>query len=224
MIEYHEFPPPNCLVKAMTREWAFELVNNGVLRIHHIGYLRSWENKILGDRYDGKGMYRLHGQPMDIGSSNDVYIWCGSFPNISSQRINLIAEHGIYDCMVVIHNPNEIFERIHSALSVNCPGFSVLCGKVKYDRGSEVDKAALNRQKFHFNVFQKSPVFYEDCEYRLSITNSTFVRLNEKYIDLCLGNCSDFISIEALPLKALTTDCLGQPIDGAAWSGFQVSD
>ena len=199
-IEYNEFPAPRLLVKAMSQEWACKLIDSGILRIQHLDYFRNWEeNRFLGDPNDGNGQYHVDGHPMETGSVNDVYAWCLSFPEITPNRLTLIAEQSKYDCLVVIRNPEAMFQRIKGWLETNHPGFWVHCGAVKYDRGQEVDKKTLNAQKFHYNVFQKAETFKEDQEYRLSITNSTSSLLQDKHIDLAIGICRDIASIEDLP-------------------------
>lgn len=208
-IEYNNFPAPRLLVKAMSREHADPLIDSGKLRIWHLEYFRNWENKILGDANDGNSQYLVDGHPMETSSMNDVYAWCLSSPKIADSRLTLFAEHGEYDCKVVIHDPVEMFQRIKKCLVQNHPKLWVHCGAVKYDRDQEVDKNTLNSQQFHYNVFQKAASFKEDREYRLSITNCAFERLHdecsspkEKYIDMEVGNCRDIASIEELLNKA----------------------
>jgi hypothetical protein len=210
-IEYNETPVPKMLVKAMSKEWADPLVYKGKLRIHHLNYFRNWENKVLGDPNDGNGQYHLNGQPMETGSTNDVYALCMSFPKVSHSRLNIFAEQSGYNCLVFIHDPEVLFQRIKKWLVANYHGFKVHCGAVKYNRGSEVDKKTLNKQQFHYNVFQKAPSFKEDQEYRLSVTNCTFVPLKNKYIDLVIGNCNDIASIEELPNKSFEVTPKAEP-------------
>lgn len=205
-IEYNDFPAPKLLVKAMSRKHADLLLESGILRIRHLEYFRNWENKALGDANDGKGRYLLKGNPMDTDSINDVYAWCLSFSEIADSRLTLFADQGEYDCKLVIHDPNEMFQKIKIWLVQNHPQLWVNCGTVKYDRCQEVDKKTLNSQQFHFNVFQKAVSFKEDQEYRLSIINYTFRCLHnecspteDKYIDLKIGSCRDIVSIEELP-------------------------
>ncbi len=202
-IEYNEYPPPQKLVKAMKWERAQQLLNNGLARLHKLEYYRNWENELLGDRNDGEGLYHLDGHRMETGSINDVYALCFSLSVIEESRLLLLAQHGDYDCIVVIHSPEELFKRVQNWLSEHTKGFTLHCGLVNYNRGEEVDKKTLNSQKFHFNVFQKALRFKDDKEYRMAITNSTFSRLPKNYLDLLLGDCSDIISIEALPNKSL---------------------
>ncbi len=207
-IEYNEFPPPKLLVKAMKKKRASPLIKAGILRIQSIEYFKKWENEVLGDPNDGEGLYHLKDNPMQTGSVNDVYAWCLSRPAISSDRIKLFSKHSGYDCLVVVHNPELLFNKIKAWFSKNLPGYWLHCGLVKYDRGNEVHKKTLNSQKFHYNVFQKASYFKEDLEYRLSVTNTTFSRLSEEHIDLSLGNCRDILSIEELPNQSLKKDGL----------------
>ena len=194
-IEYNEYPPPQKLVKAMERKWAKKLVNNGSLRMRKLEYYQNWENKSLGDPNDGKGMYKLNNHPMEVSSSNDVYIWCSSLHEIKTEQLKILAESGNYDCKVIINNPSEFFKRVKKQLS---RGFPIHCGLVNYNRGKDIDKETLNSQKFHFNVFQKDPSFKDDKEYRMSVINSIRNRLEYDTLDLSLVDCSDIMSIESL--------------------------
>ena len=194
-IEYNDFPIPILLFKAMSREWASLLIDSGILKIRHLDYFRNWENEVLGDPNDGNGQYHVNSHPMETGSVNDVYAWCLSFPEITPNRLAVFAEQSSFNCLVVIRNPEAMFQRIRAYLVANRQGYRVHCGSVKYDRGKEVDKKALNSQPFHYNVFQKSVFFQEDREYRLSINNCTFSRLQDKHLDLEIGNCSDIAGV-----------------------------
>ena len=198
-IEYNEYPPPQPLLRAMESKWAEELVKTGLVRLRKLEYYRQWKNNLLGDPDDGQGLYHLDNYPMQMGSVNDVYAWCLSLPDISSERLLAIAEHGDYDCIVVIHAPEKLFTRMQDYLQKRHEGFRVHCGYVHYNRGAEVNKETLNSQKFHFNIFQKAPQFQDDQEYRLSVTNCTADRHEEDYLDLRLGDCRDITSIQPLP-------------------------
>jgi len=201
-IEYNEYPPPEQLVKVMKREFAEQLISNGLVRLRKLEYYRRWEKGQLGDPNDGKGLYHLDGHPMQTGSVNDVYAWCLALPAIKRDRLLFLAVDGSYDCMIVLRAPEEFLRRVNDWLSEYRKGFWLHCGLVTYNRGEEVDKKALNSQKFHFNVFQKAPRFKNDMEYRMSIINATFQHLQEDYLDLLIGDCSDIMSIEALPDKS----------------------
>ncbi len=69
-----------------------------------------------------------------------------------------------------------------------------------------MDKRTLNSQKFHFNVFQKDPSFAPDMEYRLSLTDTSLRPQQKNLVDLAVGDCSDILSIEELPNKAIQSD------------------
>ena len=198
-IEYNEYPPPEQLVKVMKRGWAEQLISKGSVRLHKLEYYRRWEKGQLGDPNDGKGLYQLDGHPMQTGLSNDVYAWCLALPAIKRDRLLLLAEDGGYDCVIVLCAPEEFFRRVGGWLSKYRRHFPLHCGLVNYNRGEDVDKETLNSQKFHFNVFQKTPRFKDDMEYRMSIINATFQRIQEDYLDLLISNCTDIMSIEALP-------------------------
>jgi len=202
-IEFNEYPLPQKLVKMMERKWAEAVLKNGLVRLRKLEYYRKWENKLLGDPNDGEGLYHSAGHPIRTGSHNDVYAWCLSLPIIEQSQVLLLAQCGGYDCMVVLHEPEEFFKRVQNYLSKYRKNFTLHCGLVNYNRGVEVDKKTLNSQKFHFNVFQKEARFKNDMEYRMSITNSTFSRLTEVYLDLSLGDCGDIMSIEILPNNSM---------------------
>ncbi len=199
-VEYNEYPPPVKLVKVMKRCWADELISKGAMRFGNLEVYRSWENKILGDENDGNGMYTMKGHQYNTGSANEVFAWCTSFPEISDKRILEIAKSNNYDCIVEINSPLELFQRISRALGNEYNGDFILhCGPVSYDRGSEVDKEALNSQQFHFNVFQKGINFQGDNEYRLSITNYSLKKNYGSVVFVHIGNCSDIVEIKELP-------------------------
>lgn len=197
-IEYNEYPPPQSPRKAMERRWADELIRRGLIRFRKLEYYRQWENAELGDPNEGLGLYHLENHPMETDLVNDVYVWCLSLPEISRERLSVIAEDGRYDCTVLIREPEKLFKRMKVYLQQNNRGFWLHCGCVHYNRGTEVNKEILNSQKFHFNVFQKALQFQDDKEYRVSIINCTFDRSEEDYLDLLLGNCTDIISINPL--------------------------
>jgi len=196
-IEYNEESLPDRLVKAMERKWAIELVERGALRVNKREYYQKWENEVLGDPNEGKGLYHYDGDPMEIGSSNHVYAWCASLPDIGPQRLSLIARQGNYNCIINLFAPEKFFERIRDYLLIQKQRFWLHCGYINYQRGAPIDKRELNSQRFHFNVFQKAPKFKEDGEYRISVIK--FQRIPEGHLDLVLGDCSDIISIEELP-------------------------
>lgn len=198
-VEYSTYPPPGTLVKVMERRWAEPLLADGSMRFGSLASYREWENAVLGDPNDGEGMFRMQGHPYDIGSSNPVYAWCASLPTITPDRMLLLAKHGGYNCVVRIHEPLKLIRRVHAALAKGRRTLLLHCGEVTYNRGAEVDKATLNSQKFHFNVFQKDTSLLEDMEYRFSLTDA-YVRAEFKdHIDLQVGECSDIMVIDELP-------------------------
>lgn len=198
-VEYSTYPPPDGLIKVMKRCWADHLLCEGAIRFGSLAYYRKWENAVLGDANDGKGMFRMNGHPYEVGSGNPVYAWCASLPTISPERINLLAEHGKYDCLVRIRQPRILIQRMRAELLAKGKNLRLHCAEVSYNRGAEVDKVTLNSQKFHFNVFQKDPRFTEDKEYRVSLTDVRIRPESMCHIDLQVGECSDIMVIEELP-------------------------
>jgi hypothetical protein len=151
---------------------------------------------VLGDPNDGKGLLRMNAHPYEFGSMNPVYVWCSSLLTITPVRINQLAEREKYDCLVRIHRPRLLIQRIQLAK----PEYSYLhCAEVLYNRGVEVDKVTLNSQKTHFNVFQKDTSFFDDQEYRVSLIDFSRRPDHVDYIDLSIGDCSDIMVIEELP-------------------------
>ena len=198
-VEYSTYPPPLVLVKVMERCWAEKFVLMGSMRFGSLESYRRWEDAVLGDPNDGKGMFRMQGHPYNIGSSNPVYAWCAAQPVITSERILILASQSRYDCLVRIQQPKILIQRVKTSLLDINRNLFLHCAEVLYNRGSEVDKATLNSQKFHFNVFQKDPIFSEDCEYRLSLTDAGLKTQLKDHIDIELEDCSDIMNIEDLP-------------------------
>jgi hypothetical protein len=199
-VEYNDYPPPGKLIKVMKRCRAEGLISHGTMRFGNLEEYRKWENEVLGDINDGNGVYTMDGHQYNTGSSNEVFAWCTSLPEISNKRVLEIAQSNEYECLVDISSPLEFFRHISKALSFEYNGDFILhCGSVSYDRGSEVDKATLNSQQFHFNVFQKDTKFQDDKEYRLSITNSSLKRCYGNGVFVNIGSCSDILQIKELP-------------------------
>ena len=192
----NNYPPPNCLMKVMKRCFADRLLSEGAIRLGSLNSYRIWENDILGDPNDGKGMFHMDAHPYKVGSSNPVYAWCAALLTITPKRIKILADHGEYDCIIRIHQPEELIRR----LQFSKPKDSYLhCAEVSYNRGEEVDKVTLNSQSFHFNVFQKDPSFVDDQEYRIALIDFSLKPIHLDHIDLSIGDCSDIIDIEELP-------------------------
>lgn len=199
-IEYNEYPPPGQLLKLMERRRAELVVENGSVRFRTPEYYRRWENKLLGDPNDGRGLYHLGGHPLQTDSGNDIYVSCFSLPTITRDRMLQLAREGGYDCILVVDAPEEFFRRARHWLSANHSGYWLHCGLATYNRGDNVTKWAANAQKFDFNIFQKARKFQGDVEYRISVTNATFVRRTEDHLELKIGSCGDIMSIRTLPI------------------------
>jgi len=195
-VEYNTYPPPDCLIKVMKRYLADRFLSEGAIRFGNLDYYRRWENALLGDPNDGEGMFHMNEHPYEVGSGNPVYAWCAALPTITPQRVNLLANHGGYDCIVRIHQPGKLIQRLQLAKDRY---FHLHCAKISYNRGTKVDKATLNSQMFHFNVFQKEARFSEDQEYRISLTDVRRRAELVPHIDLSIGECSDIMVIGELP-------------------------
>ena len=204
-VEHSTYPPPEELVKAMERCWAKDLFCKGKIRFSSLDTYKNWENSVLGDPNDGSGMLRMDGQPYEFGSVNPVYAWCASQPTITADRMRLLAEHGGYDCVVRVHKPLILIQRVRAALAISHKTLHLHCAEVSYNGGTEVEKLELNAQKFHFNVFQKDPKFGADVEYRLSLTDISLRPIPEPFVYIMAGGCSDIMSIEELPTNAMQT-------------------
>lgn len=205
-VEHSTYPPPVALVKAMERHWAETLLKQGAMRFGSLATYRQWENAVLGDPNDGEGMFRKDRHPYETGSTNPVYAWCASMPTITVDRTLLIAKHGRYDCVVRVHEPLLLIQRVHAALVRTNKTLLLHCAEVSYNRGAEVDKQTLNSQKFHFNVFQKDPAFGPDMEYRLSLTDASLRSEPKPFVKVVVGECSDIMSIEELPNNGIQAD------------------
>ena len=205
-VEYSTYPPPVALLKAMEHRWAETLLKQGAMRFGSLATYRQWENAVLGDPNDGKGMFRMDGHPYETGSTNPVYAWCASMPTVTADRTLLIAKHGRYECVVSVHEPLLLIQRVRAALVRTNRTLLLHCAEVSYNRGAEVDKQTLNSQQFHFNVFQKDPAFGPDMEYRLSLTDASLRSDPEPFVDIVVGECSDIMSIEKLPNNAMQAD------------------
>lgn len=193
-IEYNEHPSPSSLIKATEMKWALKLRDEGCLRLHSVEFYQALENSELGDKNEAQGMLKLYGHPMEVGSATEVFIWCSAIPEASPE--NLKGLNPSYDAIVRVHDIEEFVKRIVS--TAKSGGYTLYphVGKVKYNRGEEVSKDELNNQQWHHNVFQKSPDYSHQEEYRLSFSNFTLQQIDKKHIDLSLGNCNDIIEIE----------------------------
>ncbi|MCP4683121.1 MAG: hypothetical protein GY864_12365 [Desulfobacterales bacterium] len=198
-IEYNRHPPPQSLLKVMDRHWARELREHGLIRFGSPEYYQRWENCVLGDPNDSKGLLYSDGHPYHINSGNPVFVWCMALQDISKSRIKKLAKKIDYNCVIRIISLEELLKRIKRSIQSLQKQFHLQCGKVTYNRGEEMDKTVLNTQKWHFNVFQKSPDFKDDREFRISITDLSYSCRVEQFFKLNVGDCSDIILIEDLP-------------------------
>lgn len=210
-VEYNAYPPPPSLIKIMKRCWAEKFIKCGCMRFGSLEGYRKWENNILGDRRDGIGMFKMHGHPYTTGSANPVYAWCASKNDTPIYRIRELARAGQYNCLVRIHSPETLIQRVRYQLDQKLGQKLWLhCGDMSYDKESEVSKQTLCSQQFHSNVFQKDMHFSADCEYRLSISDVGHGSIGsqpEPGIVLNIGGCFDIANIENLPSCAYGLWC-----------------
>ncbi len=193
-IEYNQYPPPTTLIKAMESKWAAKLLNEGAIRLYSIKYYQTLESHELGDVNEGRGMLHLNGHQMQMGSTNEVFIWCGALPNTSVATLKGL--NSSYNTIIRITNVIEFTNRIVCALYDFGFKWHTHLGQVTYNRGDEVSKETLNRQKWHYNIFQKSAKYEHQREYRLAFTNISFQQINKKWIALSIGSSKDIMKME----------------------------
>ncbi len=198
-IEYKHYPPPRVLVKIMKRKYANLLLSEGILRLSHAEVYQTMENSQLGDPFDTNGMFTMANHQYHTGTVNPVFVFFMSRDTISSKRVLEIAASAGYDCVLKIQNPQAFFEKVRRSLLRRGRQYWVHCGTVKYNRGAQVSKKALNSQQFNHNVFQKSSSFRRDSEYRLSVSDLSLHPRRAKYINLVLGRCAGIVKIQKLP-------------------------
>jgi len=193
-IEYFEYPPPSSIVKAMELVWATKLEKEGNLRLRPLSYYRVTELEEIGDVNEGKGQWRMEGNPIDLGSANEIYVWCGALPD--TDRETLLGLDDKYDAIVQISDVSLFTKRIVKAARDAGWQLAPHIGQVTYDRGNEVTKEQLQALPWQSNVFQKGSQYAHQREYRLAFTEVSRTGRREEYIDISLGDCSEFISIE----------------------------
>lgn len=193
-IEYFEHPPPSSIVKAMELNWATKLVKKGNVRLRPLSYYRAIESPEIGDANEGNGQWYMEGNSMELRSVNEVYVWCGALPD--TDRETLLGLDGKYDTVVQISDVSLFTKCI--AQTARDAGWQLAphIGQVSYDRGREVVKEQLQALPWQSNVFQKGLQYAHQREYRLAFTEISLKGQREEYIDLSLGDCSEFISIE----------------------------
>jgi hypothetical protein len=193
-IEYNQFPSLSSVIKAMEQHWACKLRDEGVIRLNSINYYHDLESPELGDSNEGKGQWYLDGEQMDRGSSNEVFIWCAACPDTSHETLKGLEKN--YDSIVTINNIEEFVHRISSSLRSRELKLHPHIGTITYDRGTSVTKEELNSKKWHCNVFQKNPLYAHQNELRLVYTNVSMERINQEYIDISIGECSDIVHVQ----------------------------
>lgn len=192
-IEYNDYPPPPFLLKAMERRFALPLISNGAIRIQSISYFHTLENRNLGDPNEGKGLFTLNGHPMRTSLGNEAFVWCTALPDTSNDSLLAFSEK--YDTIIKIESVEKFLERLKMAIYKGNLPTHIHCGRVVYNRGTEITKEELNDQKWASNIFQKDTYYQHQNEYRFLLTNVVFKNPIGDYIDLQMGNCSDIISI-----------------------------
>lgn len=193
-IEYKEHPPPNMLVKAMEYQWAQLLINKGELRLCPLSFYQALESDELGDRLEGQGELRINSHPYSLTSLNENFIWCCS-NHPDSQYSTLLNLDDRYDVVIKVLNTVEFVKRIANALRQKGYNFSMpQVGRVSYNRKSEITLASLQSQKWQWNVFQKSPHFEHQNEYRFVFSALSDLPKGEA-ICISIGNCEDIIEL-----------------------------
>lgn len=195
-IEFNEIPP-SALKRATKREWGNALIQRGSIRMNSLAYLRNLEDVQRGDENEGKSLYLLNGHPMTTDSMNEVYAWCTSEESVRDEDIRGMFQGT--DTVLRIKDPMELARRIARAARAEKAvdrHLRLHCGFVKYTHGDSITKDSLNNQLWHYNVFQKDKRrFHSQREYRFSLTNVSFNRIDKDHLDLEVGYCGNIVSI-----------------------------
>ncbi len=193
-IEYNEYPPPASIIKATELKWAKKLRDDGSIRLSSVRYYQVLEKPELGDANESCGMLRRNGNPIETGSTNEVFIWCSAMPDTSIDVLKSLDK--TYDTIIRISNVEDFASRIMIALKeLKYTFLPPNLGQVKYNRGVEVSHEMLNNQKWHSNIFQKGSEFVHQNEYRMSFVNISSNQIGKEYLDINLGNCNDIVQI-----------------------------
>ncbi len=193
-IEYNEYPAPNMLLKAMESHWAQQLINEGELRLCPLSFYQALESDELGDRQEGQGELRINSHPYSLTSLNENFIWCCANPD--SQYSTLLDLDDKYDVVIKVLDTVEFVKRIANALREKGYNFSMpQVGRVSYNRTSEITLDSLQSQIWQWNVFQKSPSFQHQNEYRFAFSGLSFELPKGEAIGLSIGNCGDIIEL-----------------------------
>lgn len=196
-IEYNEYPTTATLIKAMDSTWAIKLREEGVIRLNSVLFYQKLESEELGDRNEGLGMLRLDGHELNMGTANEVFIWCAALPGTPKETLLGLDKN--YDCIVAVSNTQELVSRLSQALKEKGLKMDAHIGFVNYNRGNEVSSEELELQKFNYNIFQKSKEYRHQREFRISFSNLKLGIdvLGSQPIDLTLGDCKELIAIES---------------------------
>ena len=118
-----------------------------------------------------------------------VYIWCCSLELVENQEVLKIDLK--YDSVVSIKNPHGLFSAIRSYFVKNqIPAF-FQAGEVSYDKELEHTTSYF----WSNNCFQKHLKYALQYEFRFAIHDISESLKNRPYIDLTLGDFSNYASI-----------------------------
>lgn len=192
--EFNQLPCPKYLIKAMEREWAEKLVEQGLIRLNALEYYQNFENKELGDNLEGKGELLVAEHQFNAESINTHYIWCGARPG--TNRSLLLGMDDKYDVIVRINDVRKFTSKILAGLLNN--GYVVSrpqLGKINYNRSADVNLTAVKEQKWLWNCFQKQKEYFHQNEYRIVFSDLSMSKNSTSPIDLKIGPCKDFIKL-----------------------------
>ena len=158
-----EYPPHKFLIKAMSREFAEKLIDEGALRMWIIDFYRNIENKFQGDNSEGIGRNIVDGKHLSIGSANSQFIWCLSMSDEpESLKSSLLNLDNNYDTLIVIVEPIKFIKGFEKAVhDMHDFGHKLLYGPVRYDKNEKIDRKTFNKiypNYEYFSVFQKDKI------------------------------------------------------------------
>jgi hypothetical protein len=185
------------LIKATQRCWAEEMLRSGRMRFGAIWSYQAWESHLLGDPDDGRGILTLGDRDYTTESANPVFAWCAALPSIAQEHLRELASANKYDCLVRIHSPPTLINRIRE--SAVGQRLWPHCANATYDKRSKVsDLSSLNSRRLDFHIFQKDNRFSPDCEYRIALIDISQQGRAEESLFLSIGDCSDILSLEPI--------------------------
>jgi len=189
---------PSLIVKAMERQWANALIQQGEIKFTNVAKYRNEESPTLGDMNEGKGQFQFNGANIDVEYGSNALIFCSSLHTISRESLLETASEGGYDCYISIHDVLGFVGRIKSQLINNGAHFYMMHDYVTYNRGLCVSDTVLQRQKFASNVFQKDISYSHQCEYRLCLLDYAMHTKYREWFKIKIGDCSDIATINSL--------------------------